>query len=538
MAELTSLPNELLDRIVSYVHVKADLANLRLVSPALKAVTTSFYFATVPLYAHWRAIENYDHDDHDDEHEEDAVEIAPHMRTPNNVNYNADAFKSILDCEALNKLVKKVDVYTCNPDCDNVPTWYSGLRDHSIDGYSPNDEMADIWRDCFNRLPELQNLRSVALIFDRHGGTSRYDNLSYDEDILHGIGARSNWQTLLFGLIGLKIENLSVRHNQECAPESDEDRKRINRESDEVRASRNRFLSGLHSLRMSLVHEQSLGENGTTLKEGDCLTCFQIFPTNWLKPTAQNLKHLTLYADLPFGFFPKLELRDIHFPQLRTLALGQYVISHDWQVDWIISHHATLYELYLDHCSILFQIGHSSKAGLNEEGYFHDDKKSACTSTHDGLWQESVWYSLDPTDDGWSQSTKEEIYNAVTFASFGTRWHDVFDRFSRSLPRLRTFRFGSSDQWKFDTDNRFEDSEPGLPIMPWESESYIKNEMFEARYLHYNDWDEEYGVEWGEGEDSVIDFEDKRWTAGMEEPPACEEEDEKALIALLRGLKT
>jgi hypothetical protein len=97
MAEVASLPNELLDRIISYVRVRRDLANLRLVNRALDDLTKPLYFATVPLYAHWADNST--------------------VRTPNDANYNAGIFKNILDDEKLRKLVKRVDIYTCNPDC-------------------------------------------------------------------------------------------------------------------------------------------------------------------------------------------------------------------------------------------------------------------------------------------------------------------------------------------------------------------------------------------------------------------------------------
>jgi hypothetical protein len=248
----------------------------------------------------------------------------------------------------------------------------------------------------------------------------------------------------------------------------------------------------------------------------DSHQCFDRFASTWLQPAAQNLRHLTLYSDTPFGFFPKLDLRGVHFPSLQSLALGQYIISHDWQVDWFVSHGATLRELYLDHCSILYQIGHSDPHWLDEEGLpKHNDNRS------------TAWFDQ-----------REGSYDSIAFISFHTRWHDIFHRFAHSLPHLRTFRFGSSEQWNFDTENRFDDAGPGLPVVPWESETYIKNEIFRARYLHYDDWNEEYNVKWGEGEYSDIDLEDKRWTAGMEEPPACDEEDERALRALLSTLKT
>lgn len=45
----------------------------------------------------------------------------------------------------------------------------------------------------------------------------------------------------------------------------------------------------------------------------------------------------------------------IHRSSLRVLALGNYTLSHDWEIDWIASlgkqnGHSGLQEIYLDEC--------------------------------------------------------------------------------------------------------------------------------------------------------------------------------------------
>ena len=396
--------------------------------------------------------------------------------------------------------------------------------------------MSDVWLDCLGRLPELENLRSIALVFDRHGGND--GSFDYEEDLLQTRFSRAAWREFLFELEGLNLQELAIRHNQDFPSREELSQRRHTSSTllsslEKEEALRNRILGGLHSLRLSFVHEQIRGESGSTLKvlhpmnirtakltnsqTNDSHLCFANLPSTWLQPATQHLKHLTLYSDTPFGFFPKLDLRNIRLSNLRTLALGQYIISHDWQIDWIVSHSTTLHELYLDHCSILYQIGHADPDWLDEEGYpKHNNNNS------------SLYFERDDDD----------AYNQMSFISYPTRWHDIFRRFADSLPHLRAFRFGSSAQWNFDTENRFDDAGPGLPVVPWEAETEIKNEIFRERYLHYDDWNEEYNVKWGEGEWNNIDMEDKRWTTGMEEPPDCDEEDERVLKALLRSLKT
>jgi hypothetical protein len=244
-------------------------------------------------------------------------------------------------------------------------------------------------------------------------------------------------------------------------------------------------------------------------------------------PATQNLKHLTLYSDLPLGWFPKLDLRNVHFVNLESLALGQFVFQHERQFDWIISHQASLRAFYLDHCSILYQIGHSSdrKDWLDAEGY----------PTYEGYYN---WPESHGPESSMYEDTNTTFEEALTFVSCPTRWHDVFDRFLHSLPKLHTFRFGSSEQWKWGTPNRRDDFSAGMPIMPWKAETTMKNELFEDRYMVYDDWGEDYYPRWGESDQDEIDFEnDKEVLARIEEFPDCEEQDRRALDMLLRELK-
>jgi hypothetical protein len=74
--------------------------------------------------------------------------------------------------------------------------------------------------------------------------------------------------------------------------------------------------------------------------------------------------------------------------------------------------------------------------------------------------------------------------------------------------------------------------------MPWKAETTMKNELFEDRYMVYDDWGEDYYPRWGESDQDEIDFEnDQEVLARIEEFPDCEEQDRRALDMLLRELK-
>ena len=104
MSFLTSLPVELVTKIVSYVSPRHGLAALRLTNKTLSVIATPFYFHTIPFYPEW---------------EWDSENYEPF---PNQIEYKASYFRNILDDDHLKKLVKKVAIYTCNPNCVSTLT--------------------------------------------------------------------------------------------------------------------------------------------------------------------------------------------------------------------------------------------------------------------------------------------------------------------------------------------------------------------------------------------------------------------------------
>jgi hypothetical protein len=220
-----------------------------------------------------------------------------------------------------------------------------------------------------------------------------------------------------------------------------------------------------------------------------------------------------------------VDFRNVHFAHLETLALGQFVFSDDRHFEWIAAHAETLQELYLDHCSILYQGGASLPRDfwLDDEGY----------------------PTMDPDEAAWGTSSMPSPsgHHYLTLESYAIRWYDAFALFSRSLTHLRVFRFGSSSQWNFKTLNRRDDFVAGHPIMPWEGERDLKNELFRERYLVYDDWCEKYDTHWKDSEDDstwepILDQDvwSKEELSRFEEYPQCTENDERALAELLGKL--
>lgn len=139
----------------------------------------------------------------------------------------------------------------------------------------------------------------------------------------------------------------------------------------------------------------------------------ELVPT-WLSPCSATLTRLALYSDQYFGYMPRLDLRGLHFPRLRTLALGNYIISHAWQLDWLARHGPSLRHLYLDDCSIInyFQL----YAPTDIEGY--------------------VTAPCKPYPD--------DLLHRPTIRTSSLRWAAVFDALRAAGTSLHTFRIGSS----------------------------------------------------------------------------------------------
>ena len=133
----------------------------------------------------------------------------------------------------------------------------------------------------------------------------------------------------------------------------------------------------------------------------------------WLEPTSHNLTHLTLFCDGYWGYTPKVDFRGLHFKNLRSLALGSWTFMNHWQLDWILSHGDTLYELSLDDCPILCLL--------------------KCSTEWEPLYglDQSDFISLGSGSETWCEHFQ-----------YSARWHQYFDRFRTRLRHLCKFQFG------------------------------------------------------------------------------------------------
>ncbi|OAX85229.1 hypothetical protein ACJ72_00389 [Emergomyces africanus] len=260
----------------------------------------------------------------------------------------------------------------------------------------------------------------------------------------------------------------------------------INPEDAETASMLKQVLGNLQSLRLGILNESCEGNGEFDLTYEDAHTFTRELPSVWLQPASSTLRHLTLFSNLYFGFYPKLDLRDIHFPNLQSLALGNCAFVHDTQLDWILSHASTLQSLYMDDCVILYEVGIYNNENAKDNCYL-----SGLTEMYPGAGRNS------------SSGVKYR-------ASYPKRWHDYFRAFQEGLPQLRHFRFGSSPFWWDDSG------------IPFEMEMEIQLRLDVELYLVFCD---------GYGPSPYME----RWIDDDTVPyPQCKQEDMEAFESLLK----
>lgn len=148
----------------------------------------------------------------------------------------------------------------------------------------------------------------------------------------------------------------------------------------------------------------------------------QSLPSTWLSPpVADHLRTLSLFAHDYWGWCPKGDFRVLGtLPNLRTLALGMYVFSHQWQVDWVAqlgsnNGRGGLEELYLDNCPILWR--GRVLGPLDSEGF--------------------------PLEEVMTQQSFHPNQGERAIVDVSLRWSTVLDEWRKRMPALKTFKMGT-----------------------------------------------------------------------------------------------
>ncbi|KAH7129974.1 hypothetical protein B0J13DRAFT_563623 [Dactylonectria estremocensis] len=211
--------------------------------------------------------------------------------------------------------------------------------------------------------------------------------------------------------------------------------------------------SSLKDLKMSItLQEVEKDHHGDGYLPSDALwfrekyDMFESLPRTWLSPSvAGNLSVLSLYSRDYWGWNPRMDFRavrpgngpDTGFPSLKVLALGSYVFSHEWQVEWIeslgqMNGSGGLEELYLDRCPILIQARHDAPADFGTTIVGTDSDGNNVTISNEGYYQMDVM--LD-----------DELFEPfMTYEDYPLRWHHILPRWRQSMKALKVFKMGHS----------------------------------------------------------------------------------------------
>ena len=139
---------------------------------------------------------------------------------------------------------------------------------------------------------------------------------------------------------------------------------------------------------------------------------FTRLPQAWLAPAAPNLTYLFLGASDMWGYILKVDFRGVHFPQLKSLGMHNFVFSHDWQFEWILSH-TSLETLCLFNCQILV---------------------------------EAIWFG-EKDDEGYPTTLLEYDTPPQQGYYFTRSWHEYYSRFSADLKHLKWFTIMPKNEW-------------------------------------------------------------------------------------------
>jgi hypothetical protein len=375
-------------------------------------------------------------------------------------------FAHVLENSNLNPLVRKVIFETSS----------------SADKKRDSESEKEIDKDFVGALctvGQFSNLCEVELRFSAE--CALHDKGSaFDKYVQESVSFRTRILEELFKALNnpnhptLKLDGLVINNLQDHTPIYDNDdfvavRSRLKKLALNIATETNEY-SPERDIDMAAIHK---------MFNDDLLE-------HWLKPLQDQLTHLTIYCDAYWGVWPRCDLRTVHFPQLKSLTLGNFSIVHDWQVDWILSHGSTLEELHFDDCPITIALR-----------LFPEQ----CRANFPEL--------MTDTDDRDPEDLREYIKDDVSL-----RWHDVLPRFQARLPHLKSFVMGRGN-WDW-----------GLHFL---ERHELGSKMGLYRYNIFTA---------GSGPSSWNDFEDydgERVFEGWEEIkfPDCDERDFEALVELL-----
>jgi hypothetical protein len=239
----------------------------------------------------------------------------------------------------------------------------------------------------------------------------------------------------------------------------------------------------------------------------------------WLSHSQSQLTHLTLHCNTYWGVYPRWQPGSLHFPSLRSLALSNWTIKFDWQLDFITSHGETLEQLVLTDCPILYASQMLAHQSMN------------------------AWHQR-PRGTGRGEPPTTNIFCEM-------RWHHVLPRFQKELLKIKHFSMGRGpinaafyNEVDLSVDEAFDDRYSLVPFI--DSSRYAIFHFGEGAIPYERprcDWQKlpngsESRYSWLEREHWSWDERETDENVKMKIAyPECLQEDQEALEELLRVVR-
>jgi hypothetical protein len=372
--EMDVLPAEICNLVVGVVTEKTDLKNVRLVSKTLSDAATRVLFSkgyiTLPAI------------------EEDPSQV--------------EHLQNILSSPKLSKEVRRLH-YTTSLEPNKT-----------VDDYNNDEEATEFtngMKDALhlvNRFPKVEKLEVefasyCAVIQEDDYFTMRpEDSVTFRTEVLTTVFAALNDPDHPT----TNLKSLSFKNLQNV--------------NDPALVTSTNFLQTLtriSELRLKFLTQQTEAAPEQAYDLPELYDFFAELPRVWLAPAQATLTSLTLHSNDFWGYTPRVDFRALHFSQLRRLELGNFTFTHEWQLEWILSHGETLEVLVLDDCPIIRYM--KEYYPLDEEGYILDHKRS-------------VWpaYGVRHVKSEWR---------------YEGRWAAYFEKIEKGLSKLKTFQFGMGE---------------------------------------------------------------------------------------------
>lgn len=339
-------------------------------------------------------------------------------------NESAKKLRHILEDQRLSQLVYSLSIRAsleCDSgeketlaaswDCEDEddPEWDNVEDDehHAIDS---TGEVSAAFKKLLEAIGLFPKLRCIEIIYDHQVSGPSESHMGFNDDARESMEYRDTFFRKVLSALNhpdhpvrnlrtLSIVNLQDKVNVDIATSPDFEA----------------VLSRLESLNLCIASEthEPAPEHAIDIQERHDFYSRDL-QRYWLEPLQDfgRLTKLKLYGSIPWGYLPACDLRGFHFPKLTSLCLGHMTFTHDWQLDWILSHGSTLRSLILDNCPIIADADIDYK--LDTKGYPILDHRRG---TSRGRRHVTTW-----------------VYQS--------RWHEYFEKFRTDLPHLRHFATG------------------------------------------------------------------------------------------------